>query len=416
MSDSLTDELQRLSECCSVFYQAESIPIYLIRDGELLAAWPPEQPKALVPFLFIRPLEQETLKIGYYMTPFSTYFSYFRLDQPKLSVYLGPVGTIPHSDELMKQIRRYYCISADPKADAFYRSIPPHTITEFLSIMNLLYFMCTGKHFQPASVSPVAGENSFENNISDFVHIYMENQLDLLDTSYYNNSYDIECLFAQCIENGDIEAGERLLSSIYHISAGRTAQTIAMHNKNLFIITIAIYTRAAIRGGLDTQTAFSLSDAYLQQIDRYPDEDLIEKLSVEAFREFIRRVNQLNYPADLNQDLLKCIRFVKQNVTHRITVADVADFIGYSRQYLSQRFKKDLGFDLGKFILRTKLTEAQQLLQFSEKPLSEISELLCFSSQSHFQRAFKAQFGLTPLEYRRQNRKGNESLPDSPPS
>lgn len=412
MSELPDSTIEYLCECCSVLYQAECIPIYLIKDGELLSAWPAKQPEHLVPFLFIRPLEQEPQQLGYFMTPFSTYFSYFRLDNPKVSIYIGPVGSIPYSDELMKQIRRYYCFQADPKTDAFYRSIPAHTVTELLAIMNVLYFMCTGKRFQPTAVSPVVIADTVENNISDFVHIYMQHQLDLFDASYYNNSYDIEQLFCKCIENGDIEASERLLTSIYHVYAGQTAQTIAMHNQNIFIIVITVYTRAAIRGGLDTQTAFSLSDAYLQQINRYPDEDLLGKLSIEAFREFVRRVNQLHYPPDLNQDLLKCIRFVKQNVTHRITVADVADFIGYSRQYLSSRFKKELGFDLGKFILRTKLTEAQQLLQFSDKSLSEISTLLCFSSQSHFQRAFKAQFGLTPLEYRKKSQKtGNSPIP-----
>ena len=36
------------------------------------------------------------------------------------------------------------------------------------------------------------------------------------------------------------------------------------------------------------------------------------------------------------------------------------------------------------------------------KPLSEISLFLCYSSQSHFQNVFKAETGLTPMQYRRE--------------
>ncbi|MBD9017086.1 MAG: helix-turn-helix domain-containing protein [Coprococcus comes] len=52
-------------------------------------------------------------------------------------------------------------------------------------------------------------------------------------------------------------------------------------------------------------------------------------------------------------------------------------------------------------MLRCKLEEGRRLLQFTNKPISTISTFLCFSSQSHFQTAFKKQFGVTPNEYRR---------------
>lgn len=78
--------------------------------------------------------------------------------------------------------------------------------------------------------------------------------------------------------------------------------------------------------------------------------------------------------------------------------------MGKSRSYISKKFKKELGFDLSKFIVRRKLEEGKSLLAYTDKPISEISEYLCFSSQSYFQNLFKNKYGVTPYEYRRSTR------------
>ena len=82
-------------------------------------------------------------------------------------------------------------------------------------------------------------------------------------------------------------------------------------------------------------------------------------------------------------------------------VGDVADYVGFSKSYFSAYFKETLGFSVSAFILRCKLEEGRELLQYTDKSISTISEFLCFSSQSHFHTAFKKQFGMTPSEYRK---------------
>ena len=55
--------------------------------------------------------------------------------------------------------------------------------------------------------------------------------------------------------------------------------------------------------------------------------------------------------------------------------------------------------------MRCKLEEAKSLLTYSDKSLIEISNYLCFSSQSYFQNVFKKKYGMTPKQYRDQAHK-----------
>ena len=55
----------------------------------------------------------------------------------------------------------------------------------------------------------------------------------------------------------------------------------------------------------------------------------------------------------------------------------------------------------GHYIQREKMKEACSLLIYSKRTISEISNLLQFSSQSHFTDLFRKAHGCTPLAFRR---------------
>ncbi|MBQ3948153.1 MAG: helix-turn-helix transcriptional regulator, partial [Ruminococcus sp.] len=52
------------------------------------------------------------------------------------------------------------------------------------------------------------------------------------------------------------------------------------------------------------------------------------------------------------------------------------------------------------YILKAKITTAQNILIFSDFPISEIAVSLGFSSQSAFSAAFRKLTGMTPMSYR----------------
>ena len=204
------------------------------------------------------------------------------------------------------------------------------------------------------------------------------------------------------VEAGDIDGLKnlKLQSSVIH--SGTIAPNQLRQTKNIHIIMTALATRRAISSGVDADEAFQMSDLYIQTSENLNDPSAVQNLNFQMLLAFAQKVKDKLIPKTSDEALQRAIQYVLQNINCPITAAEVADHVGFSRSYFSTYFKEQLGFTLSAFILRCKLEEGKHLLQFTDKPLSVISNYLCFSSQSHFQTAFKKQYKVTPLQFRKQ--------------
>ncbi len=72
-----------------------------------------------------------------------------------------------------------------------------------------------------------------------------------------------------------------------------------------------------------------------------------------------------------------------------------------SKYYLSRLFKKNTGYSPMQYLMMCRLAAARDLLEQTDKSISEIVWRSGFSDGSNFSRYFKAHIGMTPEEYRR---------------
>lgn len=216
----------------------------------------------------------------------------------------------------------------------------------------------------------------------------------------YHNSYYFEQEFYGFVERGDIEGLYDFLKLSPEITEGQVAYDSLRQAKNILITTIALITRHAITGGLDIETAYQLSDLYIQEAERLGTFEEVSLLNAVAVMDFTKRVSETRCPVGMSLEIFKAMQFIINHVNKPITVEDVAEHLHIERSTLSKKFKRELGFNISSYIMRRKLEEAKSLLRFSDRTISEISEYLCFSSQSYFQNVFKKKYGMTPKEYR----------------
>lgn len=87
-----------------------------------------------------------------------------------------------------------------------------------------------------------------------------------------------------------------------------------------------------------------------------------------------------------------------------ISLDDLADRFHYDSAYLSKMFKKLTGTNFMTILTQTRLDAAEHLLMATDTSASNIAKQVGYGSYDHFIRVFKKKHGISPAEYKRQNR------------
>lgn len=107
----------------------------------------------------------------------------------------------------------------------------------------------------------------------------------------------------------------------------------------------------------------------------------------------------------------RAVDYIEDHLTDEITTDDVARRAAFSSWHFQRIFAATVGDTLGEYIRKRRLTLALQRLRESETRILDIAIDYQFESQESFTRAFKAAFGLTPGEARKDSTTCINALP-----
>ena len=156
---------------------------------------------------------------------------------------------------------------------------------------------------------------------------------------------------------------------------------------------------------------------YIEANGIKPDPPVKDQLSVRKELEEIRTQNEaLSFTREMylhiplfgekvkkhrNLTVNEVIEMVKKNFSSgTFGIAEIADNFAMSPEYIGRMFKRIVGQSLTDYINDMRLEKAVKLLQESDMPVADISELVGYSGQNYFARLFKKKFNMPPSEYR----------------
>ena len=88
-----------------------------------------------------------------------------------------------------------------------------------------------------------------------------------------------------------------------------------------------------------------------------------------------------------------------------VSLEDLCKQFGRSRSHISHLFKKKSGVSIREYCVNLCLEDAKHLLLMSDRSVTEIAYDTGFCDPSYFIRCFKAKFGSSPHQFRKQNSK-----------
>lgn len=97
----------------------------------------------------------------------------------------------------------------------------------------------------------------------------------------------------------------------------------------------------------------------------------------------------------------RALLLMEQNLSEPLPVADIAERLGVSPRQLERLFAERLGETPQQSYLTLRLKHGRWMLTHTRFPAARIAADLGFADGSHFGRAFKAKFAMTPAAFRK---------------
>jgi len=127
--------------------------------------------------------------------------------------------------------------------------------------------------------------------------------------------------------------------------------------------------------------------------------DIFKFLKTLTFK--CREINIHKSKTSANLVLDEALLYLNANYANPdITMDYVCDVLGISISYLSNLFKKILDTTFNKYLVKTRMEKAKELLKFSDGKIYEIANLVGYNDIYYFSYSFKKYTGHSPKEYR----------------
>ena len=337
------------------YYSLFAIPVRLYENKQLIFQKIPfidtEDPVQLV----LPKIMNDNREIGYCLD--SNHFCYGFITSSNRKIIVGPVSEL----EKTKQELRHIAFKLNYQNTEFLIAqmqslciMHPDTLLQSLIFLNF----CINKTMMEISDVRIKKEQQI-NITTDFKeHTSFEKKDAFLTRS---RSYVIDQGIVRKIKAGDVEGLKQGANQVPSANPRNFAPHLLRHTKNFFIRLLAICCFAAMEAGVNSTEIAELEELYILKCESLEDVERIKNLQYHMILDLAERVQALHKRNPNHSQLVKNItNYIKENLTERITVSEIAEYLSKSRGYVTTEFKKITGMNLSDYISELKINEAKE--------------------------------------------------------
>lgn len=222
-----------------------------------------------------------------------------------------------------------------------------------------------------------------------------------LSEGFVHPPLDYEHELLEAIRLGDENRALEALHRINAMEAATLARYPLRSKKNAMIASCTLFTRAIIRGGVDPETAFQLSDTFIRAVEATTELEALHRYEYEMVLQFITVMRQQKENLHYSHIVNLSVYFIREHLFQDLNLSLISRHVGVHPSYLSDRFKRETGMPLTEFINRRRIEESRSILIHTNQSISEIALMFKFCSQSYYTQLFKKYTGVPPKQFRR---------------
>ncbi len=286
------------------------------------------------------------------------------------------------------------------------QNTPTLTLYHFQTIVSSLSYLLFEKESQnqPFGIPTLsaAQKKYTQNSYLSLQNALLSNQLffsnHIFQAVYSGNTSLLSDLFFNPKEKQLVENREQLM----HSTSKKNTDTVT--NKQYlylqFLTNASVLIHSAILGGLNAAFAKELYLSYISEAFSGIHTPDLSNLMKDFANSLCQKVQHAKEPSCRSRLLRKCISYIQENLYKKITLQELSHSVNASVRTIQRHFKEQLNASPIDYITEQKLKEACNLLENSSYTVVEIANMLNYSSQSHFTKAFKTHYRVTPKQYR----------------
>ena len=117
--------------------------------------------------------------------------------------------------------------------------------------------------------------------------------------------------------------------------------------------------------------------------------------------EFYRLISSAGTSVTSNSAVMRAVDYINNNYTSEITMEQLCDAAGVSKQHLCRLFRSFLGSRPMEYIAKRRIQAAKEMLTDTSATIEEIALDTGFCTSSYFCKLFRRYEGITPSQFRR---------------